>query len=167
MNVSGQYVAAVSSILLVLIVIFFPIFSFFIISENKRHLEEVEFKKNYGSMYSEFSKSGLYYNFIFVIRRLVFSITAIFLNGVVSFQIHITIIGSLLLMCYNSHVMPYKHFSLNGIEQFNEWCIYATCVLFYIFTDYVDNPTMKWNVGWAQTGVIALNFAVNVVYIIY
>jgi hypothetical protein len=55
---------------------------------------------------------------------------------------------------------------MNGMEIFNELCIYATCILFYLFTDYLDNPIYKWNIGWAQIAIVGLNFVVNIIYII-
>ncbi len=53
------------------------------------------------------------------------------------------------------------------MELFNESCIFTTTVIFYLFTDYVDDSLTKWNAGWMQVALILFNFLVNVIYIVF
>lgn len=50
---------------------------------------------------------------------------------------------------------------LNKLEIFNELCIMGAAYHLFVFTQYVDDPIMQYNVGWSMIGVTALNIIVN------
>jgi len=50
---------------------------------------------------------------------------------------------------------------LNKLEIFNELCIMGAAYHLFVFTQYVDDQTLQYNVGWSMIGVTTLNIVVN------
>lgn len=47
------------------------------------------------------------------------------------------------------------------LEIFNEFCVTFLISVSVIFTNFVDNPQIKYRSGWMFIGVIILNIGVN------
>lgn len=50
---------------------------------------------------------------------------------------------------------------LNKLEIFNELCILGAAYHLFVFTQYVDDPKIQYNVGWSMIGITGLNIVVN------
>ena len=65
------------------------------------------------------------------------------------------------MIIYNKLVRPFESPLLNKLEIFNELCIMVAAYHLFIFTQYVDDQEMQYNVGWSMIGVTVLNIVVN------
>ena len=59
------------------------------------------------------------------------------------------------------HVKPFELPLLNHIEIFNECCIIVAGYHLFLFTDFVEDPEMQYNLGWSIIGVTIINILVN------
>jgi hypothetical protein len=64
-------------------------------------------------------------------------------------------------------VKPYDSKLFNFIEIFNEACILVGCYLLYEFTQYENDPVVRYNYGWFMTVFMATNTLVNISALIY
>ncbi len=57
---------------------------------------------------------------------------------------------------------------MNGLKQeaFNEFCTLACSTLLFLFSDYVDNPELKYQVGYVFIGIYVVNFTANLFIIL-
>jgi len=53
-----------------------------------------------------------------------------------------------------------------NLQLFNEWCLLASCYLYFVFSDFVPDAAVRYQMGFALIGVIAFNFIVNVCMIL-
>jgi hypothetical protein len=58
-------------------------------------------------------------------------------------------------------VKPLDQPFLNGIEVFNEACLLLTSYFLFLFTDFVPDPKLRYQIGWLFIGLQILNIAVN------
>lgn len=86
---NGDIGASVTSLILVLVDIIFPIAVWLIIYRNKKNLRNPTFKVRYGSLYDETNTYtwGAYYGLIYLLRRIIFAILAVFMIGFPSQQL--------------------------------------------------------------------------------
>lgn len=100
---------------------------------------------------------------LFLLRRLVFSLSTLFLRSAPLIQLLIMNLSSLLLLCYLLAVRPFTIPSLNHLETFNEACIYLCTLLSIMFSDLGSNGLLEYQIGWGVIGVVTLNFVVNII----
>ena len=85
-NFSTQY-CAIFTVIFMIVVFFMPLFTLIFYYWKIDSLEEEEFKRKYGTLYDGLQldmdkdkrKEALMYPFLFIIRRLVFMVTVIFM----------------------------------------------------------------------------------------
>jgi hypothetical protein len=63
-------------------------------------------------------------------------------------------------------VKPFKVKVLNQIEIMNELNVIISSYFLIVFTDYMDEPYLKWNIGWVLMAVNVLNIGANMVIIL-
>ena len=100
-----------------------------------------------GSLYSELKKErkmALLYNGLFVLRRLMFAYMAVFLGNYPFLQIQGLAIQSISILMYLSYTKPFKDKLSNILEMFNEICILILSYHLFYFTDYVEDPLLKY-----------------------
>ena len=51
---------------------------------------------------------------------------------------------------------------MNILEIFNELCLILIGYHLFLFTEYVSDPTLKYNIGWSIITVTMLNIIVNI-----
>ena len=78
----------------------------------------------------------------------------------------ITTSGSLLMLAFISMWMPMQEKINNYLEIMNESTFLILTYLNFLFTDFVANIDMRYNVGWIFLGVLGLNVGINFVVII-
>ena len=67
----------------------------------------------------------------------------------------------ILLILYNKLAEPFDSPLLNRLEIFNELSIMFAAYHLFVFTNYVDDPQMQYQVGWSMIGMTAFNISVN------
>lgn len=61
---------------------------------------------------------------------------------------------------------PFEEKQMNYLEYFNEITIMAVLCQTILFTDYIDNAYMQYNVGWSVIATTVLNLLVNMTVLI-
>lgn len=106
--------------------------------------ESKSFNQRYGELLSEAKedkKMTRIYGVLFLMRRLLFAATAVFLTGWPFLQVNLLFLQSLVMILYLMHWKPLE--SGNGVEIFNELCIIAMTypsLLFSGFSNSVTSP---------------------------
>jgi len=100
---------------------------------------------------------------LFLLRRLLFCLTALLLPSAPLLQLVSLNLSSLLLLCYLLSVRPFTIPSLNHLEVFNEACIYMCTLPAMMFTDLGNGGMLEYLLGWAVIGVVTLNVVVNII----
>jgi hypothetical protein len=62
---------------------------------------------------------------------------------------------------------PFEAKQSNGLEIFNELCIYALAINFYLFTDWNDVTDTRWGGGYSADVIIVANFVLNLLFVFY
>jgi len=57
--------------------------------------------------------------------------------------------------------------SLNKLELFNESCILLISCMMFVFTDFQEDPGVKFKSGWLFCGAILTTLLVNISTLIY
>jgi hypothetical protein len=110
--------------------------------------------------------SALLYTPLFLFRRLIFSISVVFLDQYALVQIFLLIIQSLLVLCYLLHVRPFSDRSISLLEIFNEICIYLVAFPVLMFKDITDNTITNYNLGWMIVFCVLVNILVNMIVMV-
>jgi hypothetical protein len=100
---------------------------------------------------------------LFLLRRLLFSLTALLLPSAPLLQLLSLNLSSLLLLCYILSVRPFSSPALNQLEAFNEASIYMCSVPCLMFTEIGEGGMLEYQIGWAVIGVVTLNIVVNII----
>ncbi len=79
----------------------------------------------------------------------------------------VVIINSNLMLYYLFRVRPYLDNFYNHLEIFNEICILIASYHLLGFTDFVEDPQIKYNMGWSIIIISLLNITVNILIIIW
>jgi hypothetical protein len=102
------------------------------------------------------------YNFLFLMRRVIFAVSAIFLTDYPLFQLYLLFAQSFLVMIFVIKLRPFDQPLLNRLEIFNEICIYAETCLTILFTDLnIEGMESNYNIAWIVILILFINFAVN------
>lgn len=56
---------------------------------------------------------------------------------------------------------------LNRLEIFNETSVLLVSYHLYYFTDFIDDPVLKYEIGWMIIAVTLLNIVVNIGVIVW
>lgn len=62
---------------------------------------------------------------------------------------------------------PYLISSLNKLELFNESCILLISYTMFVFTDFQEDPGVKFEFGWLFCGAILTTLFVNISTLVY
>ena len=121
------------------------------------------------------SKWDIAFNFIFVVRRMLFCITIFAIEDPVLQLISIFFINKF-AACYIAYFQPklevghvtskFKNI-MNRLEMFNEVMIYIITLHLIVFSDMVSDVHVKFNAGYSQVSCVILLEAVNILLIAY
>jgi len=108
----------------------------------RRYNESKAFNKKYEELLSGArpdTKMTRVYGVLFLVRRLLFAGSAVFLTGWPFLQVNLLFLQSLVMILYIIHWRPLE--SGNGIEIFNELCIIAVTYPSLIFSGFSNSVT--------------------------
>jgi hypothetical protein len=71
------------------------------------------------------------------------------------------------MLYYLLKVRPFTENFNNNLETFNEICILIGTYHLLAFTDFVDDPQLKYKMGWSLIIISLLNITVNVLIIVW
>lgn len=137
--------------------------------KNNQQLKNQEMINRYGSIYSElcFERRGpLNYYPLFLLRRYLFALSLVFLEGWPILQANLLFLQSLVSITYLIYTRPFENSTVNKLEIFNELTILAVTYPVFIYADPTDeNMEAYYNVGWFIILAVVLNSIVNMVFV--
>ena len=63
-------------------------------------------------------------------------------------------------------VKPFESLLMNGIEIFNEVCLFLISLHTPLFTNFVEDPEIRYNIGYSIIAITFTNLAVNMIVIV-
>jgi hypothetical protein len=99
---------------------------------------------------------------VFLFRRLIFSIFVVVLEEYPAFQLISTIFFNLLFIIYLGLVNPYFFSKSNKVEMVNEVIHMFISYHYLLFTDFVPDEEMRFNLGWSSIFFCCLLIVFNI-----
>ena len=150
--------------------IFIPIFSFYYLRANLTKLEKEDFKLKFESLYKNIitnNQIAYIYMPLFCIHRYIISFMEVFLNSFVQFNIFINILLELGVVILYLKYSPMKMKSMNNQEIMNASVILVTAYFIMMFTNFVPDPEIRYNLGFSIMYDLIIFFCVTFGYILY
>ena len=137
-------------------------------------IEDEEFKDKYGTLYEGLEldmdkdkrKEALIYPFLFILRRIVFMISVIFMAHFTWSQIAINFASSFTMVIYFGFVWPFESHGITKLEIFNEIITILLCYFMLCFTDWVPKAELRYAIGWIFIIVISLHLGFHLVILL-
>ena len=168
---SVKYSIALALISLVLIGLFFPVL-IILYCRSFSVLGEARFKKKYGAGLEEISlikkvspKSILAYPVIFFGRRLVFALSAVYLEDFLWGQLAIQMMISVSIVLYLKTFKPLDSPFSNRMEVLNECTVIFLVYFLMLFTDFVPDPENRNKIGRYYVRVNILHMIFHLVFL--
>lgn len=73
---------------------------------------------------------------------------------------------SLMLLAYYLSILPMNDKINNFIQIFNEFVVLTAIQLLFLFTDYVQDPEMRYDLGYYYLYMVAGNVIINLIILI-
>ena len=165
---TSEIVNAVVSLFLLIVCLILPIFVLLFLSFQRAKLAEEFFEQRFGSLYEGIhhrKKIVLFYTFCFLIRRLVFSASCVFITDFATIQLQLYCLCSLFNIIILGYVRPFT--AMNHLELYNECTILVISYHLFTFTDFVDNESDRDGIGYSLVAITCLNIFVNFIIMLY
>jgi hypothetical protein len=104
---------------------------------------------------------------IFCYRRLVEVVLIVFLPSYPYAQVQLMTLSSVLVVIMFGYSNVYLMFRNRILEFFNEAIILFCCYHTFCFTDFVDDPIMRYNVGFSLIVLTSINVGVNIIVMMH
>jgi len=156
----------VFSLLCFIVCICSPLGIFLFLKHNRANLESLA--PRFGSIYESLMRNSLFslnFQTWFLLRRLLFALTTIYLASCPFLQVTLLMLQSFLSLCYLIVYQPFDKWILNKVELFNEGTLYMVCypVLMFLLGSEGDN----YDLGWLLIGLIVVNIGINVFIMVF
>mmetsp|Transcript_19233 Transcript_19233/g.18374 ORF Transcript_19233/g.18374 Transcript_19233/m.18374 type:complete len:268 (+) Transcript_19233:676-1479(+) len=161
---------AAVAFLLVLFIFAFPLSSFLFIKKNQDKLEIETFRDKFSSFYSRvktFQAYAKYQTILYLLRRLILSLTIMYFDSDLVLQLGVTVGFSLGYLCFLFLFQPFMTRLLNFLEIFNEFTILTSLYFCFTFTGYIPLAEDRYTIGWAFSSFVFLNVALNFAFIVF
>ena len=159
----------VTSLALLGFLVAFPALSHRFLLRNQENLGKETSKDKYGSLYmnvDHYREVSLRFNLYFCLRRLIFAITIALLNGAIVCQILVTDFAVLAMLSFFIHRWPMINGLNNLVQVFNEMIILLIIVSLVVFTDFVPDPVVRYDLGHVLLYTVAVTMIVNLIILI-
>ncbi|CDW89609.1 UNKNOWN [Stylonychia lemnae] len=137
-----------------------------LIKKQKSHYG-IQFVRFLNEIYKDLQTnfvSHYFYHSIFVLRRGSFALMVFYLQDWLYLQVLLFIFQNLLYMIYLIYGRPLT--GGYGVEIFNELCTLLLSYFMMIYTDYVDDPVTKYQIGYIYIAVFIFNMFMNFLVIL-
>jgi hypothetical protein len=164
---SSDTFAWVFALLLLILCILSPLVISIFLRLNFTRLTDLS--PRFGAIYHSLKPKSLFalnYHTWFLLRRLLFVATAIYVYQVPFLQVTLLLLQSLLSLCYLVSYMPFDSAVLNRSEIFNEVTLYLVCYPTLMFLVINDDGDDSYRMGWALIVLIIGNICVNVIVMV-
>ena len=133
---------------------------------------EAQFKNRYGAGVEETSlikkispRSILAYPVFFFVRRLIFAISAVYLQNFLWAQLAIQMMISVVMVMYLKTYKPMDSPFSNRMEVLNECTMIVLVYFLMLFTDFVPNPETRNNIGRFYIGINILHPGIHLIFL--
>jgi hypothetical protein len=149
----------------------FPFFVANLLVTKFDHLPSDTYLADFGSLYSTqktTKRPQALYIVFFLLRRLIFALSATLLSDWPLLQVNLLFLQSLSLLWYFLHYRPFKEPVTMFQEVFNEICILAVTYPCLMFTGFFDTSVeLAYKTGWLVIGAIGFNIVINLAIAFY
>jgi hypothetical protein len=121
---------------------------------------ERTFDKKFGDFYEGLktkSRAAMQYNYIFVLRRFLFVITAFYWYDLVGIQIGFFVFTTEIYCMYLVHAQPFTDRATNRQEIFNEITVFVVTYHLICLSDFVRSAETKFDVGYSLIATVIIN----------
>jgi hypothetical protein len=149
----------------------FPFFAAHFLITKFDHLPSDSYLADFGSLYltqKTAKRPQTLYIVFFLLRRLIFALSATLLSDWPLIQVNLLFLQSLSLLWYFLHYRPFKEPLTMFQEVFNETCILVVTYPCLMFTGFFDTSVeLAYKTGWLVIGAIGFNIVVNLTIAFY
>ena len=151
-------------------VVVFPYMTFRILYQNQDNLWTQDMRERYGSLYTsvEIYKGPIAFSFTlyFCLRRLLFAYTIATEQDTIVYQVFILDYMSTMVLAYFITVQPMEDSINNFIMIFNEWAVLTCIQMMFLFSPYVNDPVVRYDMGHYFLYFVAFNILVNLIILV-
>ncbi|CDW81605.1 UNKNOWN [Stylonychia lemnae] len=161
----STWFASLLAIMLVCLSITFPFLIMVLLIPNQNQLQDKKYSDTYGALYADIrtnSKLPLFFNVIYVGRRIIFAGVAIIGQNHPFFQIQALIFHCLFIIMFLIIVKPFQKSLNNYLEILNEICILGASYHLLVLTDYTPDDDIQYMAGWSLIGITVFNMLINI-----
>ena len=103
---------------------------------------------------------------IFCFKRILLGLTTIYLAEFVIGSTYVYAFGSLFSIGYFLNNRPMSSKLFNFMESLNEAAIYFMCYFTFMFTDWIDDVDMRWEIGNVFTPLVVGIVLINIICVV-
>lgn len=104
---------------------------------------------------------------IFALRRVLFSMSVIYMNDSIVAQLSLQILISVLIFAYMSGgVLPLESNFARRVEVMNECTLIWTSYCLFCFTDYLQTVEVRYKMGYAYMAISLANISTHIVFLL-
>ena len=111
--------------------------------------------------------TGLFFPFFFVIRRLLFLVAAMFMQGFLWGQLAIQFFSCTTMVIYLMTFWPFEDPKFTEIELMNELTSILLLYHMFCFTDWIPDANVKYELGFSCLMINSVSLCVNIIQILY
>lgn len=100
-------------------------------------------------------------------RRLLFAFVIVMCKSSIVLQVGLADFLSTVLLGYYFSVMPMTDGLNNFIQIFNEVIVLISIQLLFIYSNYVDDPIIRYELAWYFLYLMAFDCTVNILIMLY
>ena len=75
--------------------------------------------------------------------------------------INVSIVLTVMMLCYVFHVRPFEESSMNRQEIVNEYIVLNASYVLFMYTEFVWDAETRYLVGWGHTGILGSSLVFN------
>ena len=148
---------------------YFPFWTFNLLRKNADRLSDPHFSGRFNSLYQNLDVEKYEahpFTLVFCLRRLLFAYAITSLDRTLVFQVFFIDGTSTFILCYYITCKPMKNTVNNAIHIFNELVILSCTWYLFLFTNYVPDPILRYDLAVYFLYVIGVNMGVNIFLLI-
>lgn len=161
--------STISYLVFAFVVIYPVVVCFFLFFYQKLGQEDTTVNSRFGAIYSGIDKSNgwnLQYVTLFLLRRFAIGVSIAFLHEWYFTQLLVLQMTSMVVLTVCVSLQPYESKLKNAVEFANESLVICTIYLMHGFSFFILDTRLRFKLGWAYIGIVAIVFLINVVAVI-
>lgn len=168
-STDGELCGLVFGIGSLVVVIFLPVVFIYYLSRDKMFFYDKEYQITWGRLSKDLRQENKWQIsswFVFVIRRLVMAVSC-FVLPFGCFQLVIMLSMNIATTSYLVHHKPQESKFKNRVELLNEFFIAIASYHMILFTDWIPDHHLQYNLGWSMIINVAACFVINILIFLY